>query len=108
MIKHDSKLVNGLFWFNNDFEIESKHHRKTVVFLSMFFEISFFFYFKPRIMQVVSIVSGVFHQEGNRAKIKLNKILTASNTRSTFFIPKEYSQCHNDITKHMDKAVSWL
>ena len=33
ILKYDSKLVNILFWFDNDFEIESKYHRKTVVLL---------------------------------------------------------------------------
>ena len=33
ILKYDSKLVNILFWFENDFEIESKYHRKTVVLL---------------------------------------------------------------------------
>ena len=27
-IYYDSKFVNSLFWFDNDFEIESKYHRK--------------------------------------------------------------------------------
>jgi hypothetical protein len=30
-IQYDSKFVNTLFWFDNDFEIESKYHRKIVV-----------------------------------------------------------------------------
>ena len=33
ILKYDSKLVNILFWFDNDFEIESKYRRKTVVLL---------------------------------------------------------------------------
>ena len=33
ILKYDSKLVNILFWLDNDFEIESKYHRKTVVLL---------------------------------------------------------------------------
>ena len=33
ILKYDSKLVNILFWFDNDFEIKSKYHRITVVLL---------------------------------------------------------------------------
>ena len=30
---YDSKPINILFWFDNNLEIESKYHRKTVVLL---------------------------------------------------------------------------
>ena len=53
--QNDSKFVNSLFWFDNDFEIESKYHRKIsclvvlahilssqdVIFRSMFFLIDY-------------------------------------------------------------------
>ena len=56
-IVYDSKFLNSLFWFDNDFEIESKYHRKicclvvlarilssqNVVFRSMFFLIEMLF-----------------------------------------------------------------
>ena len=50
-IYYDSKLVNTSFWFDNDFEIESKYRRKIVVLflkariLTCFFEVCFFLYF---------------------------------------------------------------
>ena len=41
-------FVNSLFWFDNDFEIESKYHRKIVV-----------LFLKARILSLQDVVFGV-------------------------------------------------